>query len=245
MNEFFALNWSGMPFELFGSHHLVALGIILVTNVALITWGQHLPERWRPIVRYGLAMLLIVDEIGWHYWNWVTGQWSIQTTLPLHLCSILVFLSAWMLVTKSYGIFEFAYLLGIAGALQALLTPDAGAYGFPHFRFFQVFVSHGSIVTAAVYMAAVEKYRPTPKSIKNVLIGSNLYLIAVGIVNALIGSNYLFIAHKPETASLMDVLPAWPWYIPILQLLGAIMIGLLYLPYAIKDLKLRRAAPAH
>lgn len=242
MNEFFARNWSGDPFVLFDTRHLIAIAIILVINVVLIIWGHRMPERWRPLVRYGLAVILIVDEIGWHYWNWVTGQWSIQTTLPLHLCSVLVFLSAAMLVTKSYGIFEFAYLLGIAGALQAVLTPDAGAYGFPHFRFFQVFVSHGSIITAAVYMATVEGYRPTPKSIKNVLIKSNLYMIAVAIINFAIGSNYLFIARKPETASLLDVLPPWPWYIPILELIAIVMIGLLYLPYAIKDLKTRRRA---
>jgi hypothetical integral membrane protein (TIGR02206 family) len=244
MNEFFALNWSGRPFVLFDTAHLIAIGIIVTLNIALLIWGRRLPEPWRPIVRYGLAALLIVDEIGWHYWNAVTGQWSIQTTLPLHLCSVLVFLSAAMLITKSYGIFEFAYLLGIAGALQAVLTPDAGIYGFPHFRFFQVFVSHGSIITAAVYMAVVEQYRPTPASIKNVLIKGNLYMLGVGIVNALIGSNYLFIARKPETASLIDVLPPWPWYIPILELIGILMIGLLYLPYAIKDLKARRTALA-
>jgi len=45
-------------------------------------------------------------------------------------------MSATMLVNGSYGLYEFVYLLGIAGASQALLTPDAGAYGFPHFRFF-------------------------------------------------------------------------------------------------------------
>lgn len=37
-----------------------------------------------------------------------------------------------------------------------MLTPDAGLYGFPHVRFFQIFISHGSIVAAAVYMTAVE-----------------------------------------------------------------------------------------
>ncbi len=99
-----------------------------------------------------LANVLIVDEALWHLWNWTTGQWSIETTLPLHLCSILVFMSAILLVNKSYGLYEFVYLLGIAGASQALLTPDAGAYGFPHFRFFQGIISHGSIVTAAIYM---------------------------------------------------------------------------------------------
>jgi hypothetical integral membrane protein (TIGR02206 family) len=242
MNQFFSGNYNGEPFELFGTPHLVALTIVALINLALITAGRRLPERWRTPIRYTLAAILLIDEALWHWWNWSTGQWSIQKTLPLHLCSVLVFLSAVMLITKSYAIFEFAYLLGIAGALQALLTPDAGPYGFPHFRFFQVMISHGSIITAAVYMATVEGYRPTVRSIKHVLIRGNLYALGVGIVNALIGSNYLFIARKPETASLLDVLPPWPWYLPMLELLALLMIGLLYLPYAIQDLRSKRLA---
>lgn len=244
MNEFFTGDYSGAPFQLFGTPHLVALGIVALLNVTLIALGRRIPERWRPPIRYGLAMLLIFDEALWHVWNWSTGQWSLQETLPLHLCSVLVFLSAIMLVTKSVAIYEFAYLLGIAGALQALLTPDAGAYGFPHFRFFQVMVSHGSIVTAAVYMTTVEGYRPTRAAIRRVIIRANLYAVFVGLVNALLGSNYLFIARKPATASLLDVLPAWPWYLPILELLALLMIGLLYLPFAIKDVRARAKAHA-
>lgn len=242
MNQFFAGNYHGEPFELFGTPHLVALTIVLLTNLGLIAAGRRLPYRWRAPVRYTLAAVLLVDEALWHGWNASTGQWSIQKMLPLHLCSTLVFLSAVMLITKSYAIFEFAYLLGIAGALQALLTPDAGPYGFPHFRFFQVMISHGSIITSAVYMATVEGYRPTVRSIKRVLVGINVYALGVGMVNTLIGSNYLYIARKPETASLMDVLPPWPWYLPILELLALLMIGLLYLPYAIQDLRAKRPA---
>jgi hypothetical integral membrane protein (TIGR02206 family) len=246
MIQFFARDYAGEPFELFGPHHLLALAIVASINIALIAFGRQIPEPWRPHIRYGLATLLLVDEALWHLWNITAGTWSIRTTLPLHLCSVLVFLSAIMLITKSYGIFEVVYFLGIAGALQALLTPDAGQYGFPHFRFFQVIVSHGSIITAAVYMAAVEECRPVVQSIKRVLIRGNVYALAVFVVNVLIGSNYLFIARKPETASLLDVLPPWPWYLPILELIGLLMIGLLYLPYAIRDLKARpaRRAPA-
>jgi uncharacterized membrane protein YwaF len=61
-------------------------------------------------------------------------------------------------------------------------------------------------------MTLVEGHRPTLKALRNVLIGASLYTAAVGVVNWLIGSNYLFIAHKPPTASLMDALGPWPWY---------------------------------
>jgi len=240
MNQFFSLEWDGSPFVLFSTPHLIALAIVALINVGLVAFGARLAPRQRKAVRYTLATVLVVDELLWHIWNATTGQWTVQTMLPLHLCSVLVWLSAVMLVKKSYPVHEVAYLLGIPGALQALLTPDAGIYGFPHFRAFQVMVSHGTIITAAIYMTAVEGFRPTVQSIKNVLIRANLYAVVVFVINLLIGSNYLFIAHKPETASLLDVLPAWPWYLPILELLALVFVGLFYLPFAISDVRTKR-----
>ncbi len=235
MGGFFGKDWSGEPFVLFGPWHLLALGIIVLVNIGLAIWGRRASEKGRKAIRWTLAAILIIDEVLWHLWNITTGQWSLQTTLPLHLCSVFVFLSAYMLVTKNRSIYEYAYFLGIAGATQALLTPDAGIYGFPHFRAFQVMVSHGAIVTSAVYMTVVEGYRPTWGSLKRVLIGGNIYLAVIFVFNLLIGSNYLFIAHKPVTASLMDVLPPWPIYIIFLELIGAVMSLILYLPFQIRD----------
>jgi hypothetical integral membrane protein (TIGR02206 family) len=93
-----------------------------------------------------------------------------------------------------------------------------------------------------VYLTAVEGYRPTALSMRRVLVGANLYMAAVGLVNWAIGSNYLFIAHKPETASLLDVLPAWPWYILYIELLGILFVLLMYTPFAIRDFRARRAS---
>ena len=73
--------------------------------------------------------------------------------------------------------------------------------------------------------------------LKRVIIGSNLYMVAVFILNFIIGSNYMFIARKPDTASLLDVLPAWPWYIAIIELLGLAFVLLFYAPFAIKDMQ--------
>jgi hypothetical integral membrane protein (TIGR02206 family) len=242
MEQFFAKDYLGDPFKLFGLPHIAAMGVIALINVAIICFGRRFSSHWRSIVRYVLAFVLISAETAWHVWNLATGQWTIQKMLPLHLCSVLVWLSAAMLLTKSYRIYEFAYLLGIAGAAQAIITPDAGQYGFPHFRFFQVFVSHGAIVTSAVFMTIVASYRPSPKSILRVAVAGNLYMLFVAAVNALVGSNYLFIAHKPETASLLDVLPPWPWYILYIEGIGLVMILLLYLPFAVRDWRAKRVA---
>lgn len=234
IEEMFAKDWTGAPFEFLGTAHLITLGLIVLLNVYLLRFKDK-PEKTKKTIRQSLATILILNELSWHAWNFAIGQWNIRGMLPLHLCSVLVWTSAFMLLTENYFIYEFAYFLGIAGALQALLTPDLGIYGYPHIRFFQSFISHGLIVTAAIYMTVVEGLRPTWKSILRVALWINVYMGIVFVINRLIGSNYLFIAHKPPTASILDLLPPWPIYIAYMEAIGLVCILLLYLPFAIKD----------
>lgn len=231
MEIYFARNYPGDPFVLFGIAHLTALSLVVLLNVWLFRQRRQFSDLGRQRVRYSLAAALVINELLWHTWNATTGQWSLQTMLPFHLCSALVWLSAYTLITKQEQFYDFIYFLGLAGATQALLTPDAGPYGFPHFRFFQIFISHGAIVTTGLYLVFVEAHRPTLQSLLRVFLGTGLYAVLVGGINAVLGSNYLYLARKPETASLIDVMPPWPGYIPILVGLAAVVLGLLYLPF--------------
>lgn len=240
MTEFFAANFDGPPFEFLGRYHLAALGALILLNLFLISF-RNASDGTKSTLRWILASILFFNEIAWHYWNYTAGRWTIQEMLPLHICSILVWLGALMLVTKSYRIYEFAYFMGIAGALQALITPDLGVFGFPHFRFFQTFTSHGLIVTSAIYMTVVEGFRPTAKSMLRVFVWMNLYTLVVYFINTAIGSNYLMINHKPPNPSLLDLLPEWPVYILYMELIGVASMLLLYLPFAVKDLATRHS----
>lgn len=238
MTEFFTAAWTGPAFESFGPAHLGAIGALVLLNLFLISFRKA-SDGSKTFVRTFLALILFVNEVAWHYWNYVNGLWTLQTMLPLHLCSLLVWAGAWMLVTKSQRIYEFMYFMGIAGAIQALATPDLGVYGFPHFRFFQTFISHGLIVTSAIYMTLVEGFRPTTKSIVRVFVWMNLYALVIYFVNDYLGSNYLMINRKPDLPSILDLLPPWPIYILYMELIGIVSIALLYLPFALKDWRTR------
>jgi hypothetical integral membrane protein (TIGR02206 family) len=242
MSQFFAADFPDHPFILFSLPHFAALGALVLLNLWLLRF-RGADESTRSRLRWGMALILLGNEIAWHLWNYAVGRWTIQTMLPLHLCSMLVWVGAFMLVTKNYSIYEFAYLLGISGALQALLTPDLGIYGFPHFRYFQTFISHGLIVTSAIYMTVVEGFRPTWKSLVRVAFWMNLYMVVVFFINRAIGSNYLMINGKPNTPSLIDLMPPWPVYILYMEALGVVMILLLYLPFAVRDWRQARKQP--
>lgn len=236
MTNFFAANYPGPVFELFGTTHFAALGVLVLFNLFLLRF-KNASDSTKSAIRWMLALILLVNELAWHYWNYIYGKWTIQTMLPLHLCSLLVWTGALMLITKNYRIYEFMYFMGIAGAIQALATPGLGLYGFPHFVFFQYFLSHGLIITSAIYMTVVEGFRPTWKSIIRVAIWVNIYALIVYFINSAIGSNYLMINYKPDTPSLLDLLPEWPVYILYMELIGVITVLLLYLPFVAKDLR--------
>ena len=239
MGLYFTGDYPGPAFEFFGAAHLITIAVLVALNFWLASF-KNASEQTKTRIRWALAIILWTNEVAWHVWNIAVGQWTIQARLPLHLCSILVWLGGIMLVTKNQVIYEFSYFLGIAGAFQAVMTPDLGIYGFPHFRFFQTFISHGLIITSAIYMTVAEGFRPAWKSLLRVAIGINLYMIPVFFINQAIGSNYLMINGKPETASLLDMLPPWPIYIIYMETIGIVNCLLLYLPFLVKDWRAAR-----
>ena len=241
LSQYFVKDYTGAAFVLFGPAHIASLGVIIIFFL-LLTRLKGASENTLQKVRWGMAILLWSVEASWHIWKLAIGEWTIQEMLPLHMCSVLIWLTGYMLITRNYSIYEFVYFLGIGGALQALLTPDVGIYGFPHFRYIQTFMSHGLLVSAGIYMTVVEGFRPTWGSIKRIFIIANIYMAIVFVINMIIGSNYLMINHKPPMATIMDLLPAWPYYIPWLEVLALLTCLILYIPFIIKDLMGKKAA---
>src|SRR5487761_2638049 len=230
--DLFSVEWSGAPFVLLSTPHLAALAAIVALNVWLSRF-RHSSDRVKRRIRYGIVAVLWTNEVVWHTWMMRLGTWNLQHALPLELCSVFVWGGGIMLLTRSRRVYEIAYFLGAAGALQALATPDLGVYGFPHYRYFAFFLSHGLIVTTVAWMTYGEGMRPTRRSyVRSLVAGVVLMGVVLGIDEAL-GANYMFLAHKPETASLLDTLPAWPAYLPWLFVVGVVMFAAMYAPWEV------------
>jgi hypothetical integral membrane protein (TIGR02206 family) len=233
MVAFFAKEFDGQAFQMFSPSHLVVLGLLVLICVLIVVFRDRISLRTSKGIRYGIWITLYVVEVSWHVWILSVGTWTIQQHLPLWVCSALIWLSPLVLIKKNQIAYEFMYFFGLAGALQALLTPDLGSYNFPHYRFFQVFITHGLLFITALYMTAVEKMRPTWRSLVRVLISMNIYWLLV-VVNVLIGSNYLYTTGKLDTPSLLDVLGPYPWYLLVIEGIGIVLCCLLMLPFAFK-----------
>lgn len=231
MIGFLSPDFDGGAFRLLGARHLLAVGAVIVTAYALIRVARAGEPARRRRIALALTLVLVLNEIAWHLWNLLAGSWTIQRMLPLHLCSAMVWITAGALLFEQRTLYPLLYFCGIAGAVQALITPDLGAFGFPHYRFFQTMLGHGLLVTAGVWVVTVEHWRPTLGALCRVTLGLNAYALVVLWVNLRTGSNYLYLTGRPESASLLDFLPDWPWYLAIAEGMAITIFTLMYLPF--------------
>ena len=112
----------------------------------------------------------------------------------------------------------------MAGTLQAVLTPNI-PYGFPHPVFFIFFLIHSGVVAAGLGQ------HPRRGAVWRCFFRAQFYLVVASLVNWLSGSNYGFLAGKPQSTSLLDQLGPWPYYIVSLEVLGLLIFLLLNLPF--------------
>ncbi|MEO3947063.1 TIGR02206 family membrane protein [Gorillibacterium sp. CAU 1737] len=221
-------------FTAYSAQHYAAIGLSLLMVLLLYGFRRSLKdERRKRIIRGILAGTLIVCELSLNVWYLSENVYSAADTLPLELCSISLYVAVIMLLTNNRRLFPFVYFAGISGALQAILTP-ALDYGFPHYRYLEFFIAHLVIILSALYMVWVEGIRPTLRSMFAAFGWLNALLVPVGLVNRLSGGNYMFISRKPETASLLDVLGPYPWYLLSLEAVALLLFGLLYVPFAFR-----------
>jgi hypothetical integral membrane protein (TIGR02206 family) len=211
-----------MAFEPFSIAHDMGLALAAAFVIAICAFRKNLSEPTvNRIARYGLAALLMSCELALQVWYAVTDNWGWYS-LPFQLCSIMMWLSAALLLTRNRRLYEITFFLGIMGALQALLTPNLDAT-FPEFRYFHFFIAHSAIVGANVFLTVVEGYRPKVSSVFRAIGWLHVFAIPAAIANWMTGSNFMFLARKPDTASMLDLLAPWPWYLLQLELVALIL----------------------
>lgn len=221
-----------LDFVMFSPPHLIVLAVVALLCVLLFVFRRALradPAR-RNLVRLLLAGLLIFCEGALHVWYISQDIWKSKSSLPLELCGITLLLSVVMLLTRSRLLYSFLYFAGIGGACIALLTPNL-IYSFPHFRFLLFFAAHGAIILASLYMTWIEGYQPTWRSLFFTMLCLNIVAACVYAANIILGSNYMFLAHKPSTFSVLDYFGPYPYYLLVEEAFAFVLFSLMYLVF--------------
>jgi hypothetical integral membrane protein (TIGR02206 family) len=191
----------------------LAVAVGSAAALTLCAAARRRPGRWTASAGRAIALILIADAIASLTPPIVDGTWTAQSSLPLDLCNVTVVIAAvacwWPRIQFAV---ELTYFWGLAGSLQAVITPDLSV-GFPHLEFVEFVVGHLAIVTAALFLVAGMGLRPRPGSVPRVFAITVAYTGAVAVVDWLTHANYMYLAAIPGHASLLSVLGPWPWYI--------------------------------
>ncbi|MFS0592326.1 TIGR02206 family membrane protein [Cytobacillus horneckiae] len=220
------------PFIIFSFSHFIMIGLFLCGIVFIykcrISLGSFHTE-----IRYFLFTVLFVLELLYHIWLYTGGAWDIAFALPLHLCSVSLILCLVLLMTGSEKVFQMVYFIGVIGATMAIFTPEL-FLGFPHFRYYQFFITHMLIIWICLYYVFVKQYRPTIKGMLLSFIFLNVCSFLAMMVNKCTGGNYMFLSYKPVNGSILDYLGPYPIYIAALEVVALILFTLILVPFLIR-----------
>lgn len=136
---------------------------------------------------------------------------------------------------RKYALYELVYFWGLAGTLQAILTPDL-PYRFPDLMYTVYYINHGLIV-GIFYTTIVFRLRPTLRSVGRIYLLTLAYtFLFVAPLNMVLDTNFLYLRQKPAGASMLDFLGPWPWYIASASIVALVSYLFYYSPFWIRDL---------
>ena len=224
------------------TEHLIAVAAIVVITAALVVTARLRPGAWARVACIALAAILVGAEVGW--WAFLVATHAtnaeLASALPLQLCDTAIFIAALALVLRKQLLVEVTYFWGLAGTIQAVITPDLPQH-FPTFPFFQYYIAHGGIVAAALFLVVGLGQWPGRDAVLRVAFITTLFALLVGVIDAATGANYMYLRRKPDSATMLDLLGPWPFYIAWAALVAAALLLILDAPFRL--LRARTNAP--
>jgi len=228
LNEPEQLTEFAKSLKYFDSLHLYALVISLSAITVIPFIGRFVSVINRRRMMWFLVVFVVAQEIV-DYGNRASlRELTLEKDLPLHLCQYSLIIATIGLITRKRFCFEFAYLIGTTGALQAMITPDpAELENMTYLVTF--FTHHALIILFPIWNIVVDGMITTRSAVFRTLLFVNLVSVPVGTVNWLIGSNYMYLRTKPRVDSPF-LIGEWPWYLIGLEFAALMLMAIASLP---------------
>lgn len=219
----------GRGFPLFGTIHLTWLAVFLLIAVINCCWYRKRSATARMRWKRAVAILLIADEI-FKFTVLAAGGNLSWFYLPLHLCSINIFLILWHAISPNRHIGAFLYTVCIPGAVAALLFPAWNTLPVSSAMHIHSFTAHILLALYPVVLTAAGEICPTLRQLPWCL--AMLAVLAGGIfgVNLLLGTNFMFLMYAEEGNPLAWFAAHWGSHLWGFPVIAAGVIVVMYLP---------------
>jgi hypothetical integral membrane protein (TIGR02206 family) len=201
--------------------------LIVISFLSFLPYFSKLGKKnvYPKILGTLLFLNLVLESIN----GALEGTWSLQEYLPFHLCSIASVFSVILLFNYNQKLAQIFYYWGLTGALNAMLSP-VFLFGIEGYHYYAFYIAHGGILFVCMFMILHHNFRPEKKMWWKTFIYIQFAALGVGLINKLLGANYMFLSASPEVENVFLKYP-WPWYIISFEVLACLNFWLLYVAF--------------
>lgn len=182
----------GVGFSHYGLLHFVWLFLFVVLVVGNCLWYRKMNQMRRSHWKKVMAVLLLLDEL-YKVVFLIAGARYTPDYLPLHLCSINIFIIAIHAWKPSKMLSGFLYTVCIPGALAALLFPTWTSLPLANFMHIHSFTVHILLAMYPLVLGIAGELKPEVRKIPQYLLLLLLMAIPIYGINLLLDTNFMFL----------------------------------------------------
>jgi hypothetical integral membrane protein (TIGR02206 family) len=210
----------------YGAAHWGAIALTVLLCVFVVRRARSMSKpRDDRLVMWGLRIFALMTILPHHIM-----KLFYQKRMLLDLCDLAGIAALVHVMRPNRFIAALLLYWGLTLTPNALMTPDfpadAGAVDF-----FFFFGPHMVVVVVAFFATFGERPVITWKLYAAALFSTLGIVLATFVFNLLFNTNFMYLAAKPRTGSLLDLLGPWPWYILNEALVAAVVWALLTMPF--------------
>ncbi len=239
---------------MFTTEHFIWMGLctVLIIGMSLLSVRLRFSFRTAAFIMAGIALVSELSKIisDMEYVNGtdaVEGMVLDAGSLPLHLCSLLIFAFFYLPFAKNETIKNFLLSLlvpvGLIGSVMAILMATSGT-DFTTMDAYQRFVYHAGMTWFAIYLVATRQVKLGMRAWLCNL--GTLLALAIGMiwVNSALqayDTNFWYVVRPPvENLPILNLDHGWFAYFGTLLLCGLIGLTAVHLPFMILERKQNR-----
>lgn len=232
----------GVGFSHFDALHLGWLAVFAVFTMALCLYYRRQDAAGRGRLRKGMACAIVADELFKMAVLFIGGNYT-KNYLPLHLCSINIFLIAYHAWKPGKVLDNFLYTVCIPGALAALLFPSWTKLPLANCMHIHSFTIHILLAAYPIMLLAGGDIRPDYRKIPRVLTLLACLAAVAQAVNLWLGTNYMFLMEAEKGNPLQWFEKAFGSHLIGFAVLIPLILVVMYLPWVC--IRRRQSAAAH
>ena len=223
---------SGVGFSQFDITHISwLLAFVLISAICCYLYTKC-KDTGRRRFRFTVASLIVLDEILKIIVLSAFGNYNVNY-LPLHLCSINIFLIAIHVFKPWKTLGNFLYAICIPGAILALLFPTWTKLPFANFMHWHSFTVHILLALYPLMLTVAGEIKPSLKQLPKSLALLASMAALIYVFNLLADTNFMFLMEAEEGNPLYLFEEAWGNHLLGIPVILVPLMAVLYLPWEI------------